>query len=692
MGFVYFKSLMLIMLIFVLSNLLYVVLESIEDVYADPTYRIAVTGDISCSSNGQNTVKQIISQNPSLVLWLGDLSYVDSDVNCFISQTSQIASKEEAIIGNHDDSEDGSDAARTQLINHFGIPSTGYYAKTFDVAGTQRTDDILLIGMDTQSSIITSSSQYAFVHNTLKNSNSPLKIVMVHKPFVSCTCEHSSNGQFSPYHAIFKQYGVDIVLQGHNHNVQYFNSIDNIKYIVSGAGGRSHYTLSTSPQPAHYRDDSNYGFTLIDANFATNELQGKFITSTGIDRSSSHFAQSFAQISSAPPVANTQTVTTTMNAAKSITLVATDHNNDPLTYSIVAQPLHGTVTTGAGAIRTYTPATNYIGSDSFTFKANDGTLDSNIATVTINVQNGPPMANSQDVNVIKNTQTSVTLTATDPNNDPLTYVLVARPVNGILSGTAPNLIYYPNPDYVGSDSFTFKVNDGATDSNTATVGIAIQEPSQQGSYQFSPSFALTGSNYQDILDSSSLRLTQFSLATWFKTSTNFASDAFIVNKGGVGSDSAGQNLNYGIWMTSIEKVRAGFETSSGADQYVTSSSTYNDGQWHYAVVTNDGTTLRLYIDGVEVATKALAGALPENTGTKPVRIGANSRVTPPGNFFTGEVDEVRIWNDDLTATQVSNAFAAADFMTSKQILYLHFTTTLSASYTYGPSLYLSETD
>jgi hypothetical protein len=64
-----------------------------------------------------------------------------------------------------------------------------------------------------------------------------------------------------------------------------------------------------------------------------------------------------------------------------------------------------------------------------------------------------------------------------------------------------------------------------------------------------------------------------------------------------------------------------------------------------------------YIDGVQVATTSSGGTSRESSGTKPVRVGANSRVTPPGNFFTGEVDEVRVWNNDLTAQQVAAAFA-----------------------------------
>ena len=193
-----------------------------------------------------------------------------------------------------------------------------------------------------------------------------------------------------------------------------------------------------------------------------------------------------------------------------------------------------------------------------------------------------------------------------------------------------------------------------------------------GGYNYAPSFALTGSNYNDTPSSSALQLSQFSAAAWFKTSTNFGSNAFIVNKGGIGSDSSGQNMNYGIWMTSSERIQAGFEAVGGADQFVTSPNTYNDGQWHYAVVTNDGSTVRLYIDGVQVATKSTSGASPESSGTKPVRVGANSRVTPPTNFFTGEIDEVRVWNDDLTAQQISDAFAGSSFNTGEQVLHLSF--------------------
>src|SRR4029078_13611885 len=170
--------------------------------------------------------------------------------------------------------------------------------------------------------------------------------------------------------------------------------------------------------------------------------------------------------------------------------------------------------------------------------------------------NSPPVANNQAVTTNQNTAIAITLTATDPNDNPLTYSIVTPSTHGILTGTAPNVNYNPSANYTGPDSFTFKANDGTVDSNIATVNIAVNNPGS-GGYNYAPSFTATGSNYFDTASTPSLQLSQFSVAAWFKTSTNFASEAFIVNKGGIGSDSAGQNQNYQISMSSTEQIKVG---------------------------------------------------------------------------------------------------------------------------------------
>src|SRR5205823_7834407 len=84
------------------------------------------------------------------------------------------------------------------------------------------------------------------------------------------------------------------------------------------------------------------------------------------------------------PVASSQAVVTDEDTAKAITLGASDIEGSPVTYAIGTAPAHGTLS-GTAPTLTYTPAANYNGPDSFTFTANDGELNSNIATVTINI-------------------------------------------------------------------------------------------------------------------------------------------------------------------------------------------------------------------------------------------------------------------------------------------------------------------
>lgn len=87
--------------------------------------------------------------------------------------------------------------------------------------------------------------------------------------------------------------------------------------------------------------------------------------------------------------------------------------------------------------------------------------------------NQPPVASAQSVTVLENTSASITLLANDPDGDPLTYSVATSPSHGSLSGTAPDLTYQPNTGYLGADSFTFKANDGFTDSPPATVSITV---------------------------------------------------------------------------------------------------------------------------------------------------------------------------------------------------------------------------
>ena len=202
--------------------------------------------------------------------------------------------------------------------------------------------------------------------------------------------------------------------------------------------------------------------------------------------------------------------------------------------------------------------------------------------------------------------------------------------------------FIPNSAGITPDEFTI----------TKSTSSPPPTPPPSSGYHYEP--FLTVNSHNDVVSIpsiQSLKLSKFSVAAWFKTTSNFGSEASIVNKGGFGTDSSGNNMNYGIWMTSSEKLQGGFETSSGSNRYATSPSSFNNGQWHHGVVTFDGSIVRLYVDGVQVGTRTTASS-PETSGSHPLKIGANSRTV--SNLFTGSIDEVGIWNRTLTNIEIAN--------------------------------------
>jgi len=273
------------------------------------------------------------------------------------------------------------------------------------------------------------------------------------------------------------------------------------------------------------------------------------------------------------PTADDQSVTTQEDTSVSITLTASDVDGDPLTYNVVSFPLNGQLT-GTAPNLTYTPDPDYNGADSFTFVANDGSLVSNTATVsiTVNPVNDTPTADDQSVTTQEDTAVSITLTASDIDGDPLTYSVQTGPSNGLLSGTAPNLTYTPDPDYNGADSFTFVANDGTVDSNLATVSITVNpvndaptadDQSVTTSQDTPVNITLTGSD----VDGDSITFAIVGVPG-SGTLSNFDSVTGAVtytpNGGFFGSDSFTFNTNVGLMDSSTATVSITVEETNVA--------------------------------------------------------------------------------------------------------------------------------
>jgi hypothetical protein len=176
------------------------------------------------------------------------------------------------------------------------------------------------------------------------------------------------------------------------------------------------------------------------------------------------------------PVAADKTASVSEDANKAITLTATDADGNPLTFSIVTPPAHGTLT-GTAPNVTYRGFLNYNGPDTFTYVANDGTVDSNIATVTITVNpvNDAPVGQADSFTTPKNTPYNGVVVATDVDGNPLTYSVSTSPTKGVLTLNSATgaFTYTPNANFTGSDFFRFKASDGSLSSGATRVDITV---------------------------------------------------------------------------------------------------------------------------------------------------------------------------------------------------------------------------
>ncbi|MGH2879618.1 MAG: tandem-95 repeat protein, partial [Solirubrobacteraceae bacterium] len=200
------------------------------------------------------------------------------------------------------------------------------------------------------------------------------------------------------------------------------------------------------------------------------------------------------------------------NQNKTLTVAATgvlandtDSESLPLSAEVVTGPAHGSLTLNADGSFKYTPEADYSGNDSFTYRDQDGNTPSNVATVTITVNKVTYDTAVNDSYSIEEgvklevPASGVLANDTDSHTPPLPLkaILVSGPARGTLTLEEDgSFVYTPSAGYHGADSFTYKDEDGNTESNTATVTLAVEQVDR------APSTSVPGS--QTVAENSSL--------------------------------------------------------------------------------------------------------------------------------------------------------------------------------------------
>ena len=215
-----------------------------------------------------------------------------------------------------------------------------------------------------------------------------------------------------------------------------------------------------------------------------------YLEITGLDRTKGSYAAR-ATFTEAPepvnhaPVADDDAYTLdedgTLTVSPGVLANDLDPDGDIMTAAVVDNVSNGTLTFDPDGSFTYTPNADFFGTDRFTYRANDGTDDSNVATVEINVKpvNDAPVAKTDaftvDEDGVLAEAEGVLANDVDVEGDPLTVELVSDVTSGVLSLNADGTFTYtPDADFAGEDRFIYRTSDGTATSNLAAVTITVK--------------------------------------------------------------------------------------------------------------------------------------------------------------------------------------------------------------------------
>ena len=231
-----------------------------EDEKSNEDFNFAAAGDFGCSENARNTAENMEDKKPEVVLPLGDLSY-QSTANCWFDVMAPLKGKLMITLGYHDVN-DGK-AKLDQYIKGFEIDKH-YYSYDYN--------KVHFLVMASESKFQNGSEQFSFVKQDLedasKNNDIDWIVVTIYRPLYTSPSKHTAEESMRDmYHPLFDKYGVDLVLQAHNHNYQrtypltynpeessnpvissgfttgYNSNNDGVIFATVGTGGESFYGL-----------------------------------------------------------------------------------------------------------------------------------------------------------------------------------------------------------------------------------------------------------------------------------------------------------------------------------------------------------------------------------------------------------------------------------------------------------------
>ena len=266
----------------------------------EENFNFAAAGDFGCSTNTKNTVENMQSKEPEIVLALGDLSY-HSTADCWFDMMSPIKDKLMITLGHHD-VEDGQ-AKMDQYLNSFGLEKPFY---------SYEYNKVHFLVMSAKSVYYKGSEQYNFILEDLKkaaeNKDVNWIVVSSYGPPYTSPSEHTAFKELRDvYHPIFEKYGVDLVLSGHNHNYQrthpitynpndssepvvtndrsteYDSQKDGIVFAIVGTGGVNFYSFDGQAPFVDTQFANKFGFLNIDISNGNphTKLTGTFYDNKG---------------------------------------------------------------------------------------------------------------------------------------------------------------------------------------------------------------------------------------------------------------------------------------------------------------------------------------------------------------------------------------------------------------------------